>query len=71
MRVTILDDYVDTVVTLDYFTTLHEHVVTVWNDHIDDVDELADRLRDAEVLVLIRERTTISGALLERPPSCA
>ena len=38
----------------------------IWNDHVQDVDQLAERLKDTEVLVLIRERTKISAPLLER-----
>jgi D-3-phosphoglycerate dehydrogenase len=43
--------------------------VTVWTDHVDDIDVLATRLADAEALVLIRERTQIGSALLERLPN--
>jgi len=68
MRVGILDDYCDTLRTLDCFRLLAGHDVTVWNDHVDDVDVLADRLRDVEALVLIRERTAIRAPLLERLP---
>ena len=68
MRVSILDDYFDTVRTLGCFSTLDGHEVTVWNDHVDDVDVLARRLAGTEVLVLIRERTTITAELLERLP---
>jgi D-3-phosphoglycerate dehydrogenase len=42
------------------------HDVTVWNDHVQDVEVLGDRLKDTEVLVLIRERTKIGAQLLER-----
>ena len=42
--------------------------VTIWNDHVQDIDALAARLRDTEVLVLIRERTQIRAPLLERLP---
>ena len=66
MRVSILDDYFDTVRTLDCFAALDGHDVTVWTDHVDDVDTLAERLADTEVLVLIRERTTITADLLDR-----
>ena len=69
MRVAILDDYFDAVRTLDCFGVLAGHDVTVWNDHTDDVDELARRLEDTEALVLIRERTAIRAALLERLPA--
>ncbi|MFT5175464.1 MAG: D-3-phosphoglycerate dehydrogenase [Gammaproteobacteria bacterium] len=66
MKIAILDDYHDTVRTLDCFHKLNGHQVTIWNDHVQDVDVLAERLRDSEVLVLIRERTQIRAALLER-----
>jgi len=68
MKISILDDYFDTVRTLQCFSKLAGHDVTVWNDHVQDVDALAVRLRDTEVLVLIRERTKIHGPLLELLP---
>jgi D-3-phosphoglycerate dehydrogenase / 2-oxoglutarate reductase len=68
MKITILDDYFGTITTLDAFRKLDGHEVTIWNDHVQDVGALADRLRDAEVLVLIRERTAIRAALLEQLP---
>src|SRR6185312_4664734 len=66
MKITILDDYFDTLRTLDCFKKLAGHDVTVWNDHVQDVDPLAERLRDTEALVLIRERTQIRAPLLDR-----
>ena len=68
MQITILDDYHDTVRTLSCFKKLDGHDVTVWNDHVQEIDMLADRLKDTEVLVLIRERTKIRAPLLERLP---
>jgi D-3-phosphoglycerate dehydrogenase len=68
MNVTILDDYFDTLRTLACFHKLDGHHVTVWTDHVQDDDVLADRLSDAEALVLIRERTQIRAALIERLP---
>lgn len=68
MKVSILDDYFDTLRTLDCFKKLAGHDVTIWNDHVQDVDALAERLRDTEALVLIRERTQIRTPLLERLP---
>ena len=68
MKVTILDDYFDTLRTLPCFEKLAGHEVTVWNDHAQDVDTLATRLEDTEALVLIRERTHIRKPLLERLP---
>jgi len=66
MRVTILDDYFDTVRSLACFQKLNDHEVQVCNDHVQDIDKLAERLRETEVLVLIRERTKIQAPLLER-----
>jgi len=66
MKVAILDDYHDTLRTLDCFRKLDAHDVTIFNDHVQDVDRLAARLADAEALVLIRERTQIRAPLLER-----
>jgi D-3-phosphoglycerate dehydrogenase / 2-oxoglutarate reductase len=68
MKVTILDDYHDTVRTLACFRRLDGHDVTVWTDHVQDTDALAARLADTEALVLIRERTKIRTPLLERLP---
>ena len=66
MKIMILDDYFDTLRTLACFQKLKDHDVRIWNDHVQDVDQLAERLKDTEVLVLIRERTKIQAPLLER-----
>ena len=68
MKIAILDDYHDTVRTLPCFAKLAGHEVTIWNDHVQDVDVLAERLADTEALVLIRERTAIRAPLIERLP---
>jgi D-3-phosphoglycerate dehydrogenase len=68
MRISILDDYFDTVRTLPCFEKLKGYEVTVWNDHVQETEALATRLRDTECLVLIRERTKIQAPLLERLP---
>lgn len=69
MKVTILDDYHDTLRTLPCFETLDGHDVTIWNDHVQETDALAERLAETEALVLIRERTKIRRDLLERLPN--
>jgi D-3-phosphoglycerate dehydrogenase len=66
MKISILDDYHDTLRTLDCFKKLSGHEVEIWNDHVQDVDALAERLQDTEALVLIRERTEIRALLLDR-----
>ena len=69
MKVAILDDYFDTLRTLPCFAKLAGHDVTVWRDHVQEVEPLAQRLQDVEALVLIRERTAIRAPLLERLPA--
>lgn len=66
MKISILDDYFDTLRTLRCFRKLDGHEVEIWNDHVEDLDTLAARLKDTEALVLIRERTQIRAPLLER-----
>mgnify|MGYP001817860854 CR=1 FL=1 len=69
MKVHILDDWFDTLRGLPCFSKLEGHDVTVWTDHAEDLDILAERLAEAEALVLFRERTKVTRLLLERLPS--
>ncbi|WP_088158920.1 D-2-hydroxyacid dehydrogenase family protein [Achromobacter xylosoxidans] len=68
MKIAILDDWFDTLRRLPCYALLRDHEVTVWADHMEDADVLAQRLADTEALVLIRERTTIRRELIERLP---
>lgn len=69
MKVHILDDWFDTLHHLPCFAKLEGHEVTVWNDHVQDTDTLAERLADADAVCLFRERTKIQGDLLDRLPN--
>lgn len=69
MKVHILDDWFDTLRTLPCFDLLKEHDVTVWTDHEPDPAKLAERVGEAEALVLFRERTAIGDDLLSRLPN--
>ena len=66
VNITILDDYQDTIRTLNCFQKVVHHSVTIWNDHTKDIDALAERLKNTEALTLLRERTPIRAPLLER-----
>src|SRR5688572_23792240 len=68
MNITVLDDYQNVVRTLDAFKKVEGHNVTIWNDHTKDTAILAERLKDTEALVLIRERTPIRAPLIEKLP---
>jgi D-3-phosphoglycerate dehydrogenase len=69
MRIAVLDDYQDVVRHLDCYRLLAGHVVRVFNQPAKGLGQLAIRLRDAEAIVLIRERTRIDDALLARLPN--
>jgi D-3-phosphoglycerate dehydrogenase len=66
MKISILDDYHDTLRTLECYKKLAGHEVRIWNDHVQEVAALAERLQDTAALVLIRERTEIRRPLLQR-----
>lgn len=68
MRIVIPDDYQDCVRHLDCFSKLAGHEITVFNDSVTDVNELAARFAGAQALVLIRERTHITAELLDKLP---
>ena len=68
MNVIIPDDYQDAVRGLAFFAKLIGHSVTVFTDTVKEIGALAARLESADALVLIRERTRISEALLARLP---
>jgi D-3-phosphoglycerate dehydrogenase len=68
MHIVIPDDYQHVVRTLRCFQELAGHQVTVYHDAVGDEAELAERFRDADALVLTRERTAITAALLARLP---
>jgi D-3-phosphoglycerate dehydrogenase / 2-oxoglutarate reductase len=68
MRIVIPDDYQDAVRGLACFAKLAGHSVTVYTDTVKEIDALAERFQAADALVLIRERTRIGEALLEKLP---
>lgn len=68
MKIVIPDDYQDTIRGLDCFRKLEGHEVTIYHDTVRDVETLAERFREADALVLIRERTAITEPLLARLP---
>lgn len=69
MKIAILDDYQDQVRHLTCFSLLDQHEVKILNETILDPVLLSAQLQDVEVLVLIRERTQITEALLSRLPN--
>ncbi|WP_292933092.1 D-2-hydroxyacid dehydrogenase family protein [Noviherbaspirillum sp.] len=68
MKVAILDDYQDCVRNLDCFSLLAGHEVRVFTNSARGIGQLAVRLAEFDALVLIRERTRLSAALLNKLP---
>lgn len=68
MKIAILDDYQDSVRHLDCFSLLEGHEVKVFTNRARGLIQQALRLAEFEVLVLNRERTPITAALLQRLP---
>ncbi|MEH3088024.1 MAG: D-2-hydroxyacid dehydrogenase family protein [Xylophilus ampelinus] len=68
MNIVILDDYQDAVRKLRCAARLDAYSAKVYTNTVKGVGQLAVRLRDAEVIVLTRERTAITRPLLEKLP---
>ena len=69
MKIAVLDDYQDAVKDLSCFRLLQGHDVHVFHETFSKTDDLVDKLKDFEALVLIRERTVITEALLANLPN--
>ena len=69
VTVAVLDDYQNAALRLADWSVLDGRaVVTVFNDHLADTDAVVERLKDFEVLCVMRERTPLPRATLERLP---
>ncbi|MCW5652309.1 D-2-hydroxyacid dehydrogenase family protein [Hydrogenophaga sp.] len=68
MNIVILDDYQDAVRKLRCAEKLEPYPAKVFTNTVKGVGQLSVRLRDADVLVLIRERTQITRQLIEKLP---
>ncbi|HLH96571.1 MAG TPA: D-2-hydroxyacid dehydrogenase family protein [Xanthobacteraceae bacterium] len=69
LRIGIPDDYADVARALPSFAKIAGHEVSIWTDAAPDLDSLAKRLANIEALVLLRERTPITAALVARLPA--
>jgi len=68
MKIVIPDDYQDMVDQLNCYSLIRHHEVTRYRGPAQTTAQLADRLRDADIVVAIRERTEFSRSLIERLP---
>jgi D-3-phosphoglycerate dehydrogenase / 2-oxoglutarate reductase len=70
MKIVIPDDYQDMVDQLPCFSLIRHHDVVRYREPARDLDQLVERLADADIIVSIRERVNFSRLLLERLPKC-
>jgi len=68
MNIVIPDDYQNMIPRLACFGMLAGHQVTTYQEPARDLDELVDRLKDAEIVVAVRERVEFTRALIARLP---
>ena len=68
MNIVILDDYQDAVRKLNCAAKLDAYQAKVYTNTVKGLGQLSVRLKEADVIVLIRERTPISRALIEKLP---
>ena len=68
MNIVILDDYQDAVRKLECAAKLEAFPAKVYTNTVKGTGQLSVRLRDADIIVLIRERTHITRALVEKLP---
>jgi D-3-phosphoglycerate dehydrogenase / 2-oxoglutarate reductase len=70
MKIAIPDDYQNMVDQLACFAMIRRYDVARYREPARDFEQLVERLRDADIIVSIRERVEFSRALLERLPNC-
>jgi phosphoglycerate dehydrogenase-like enzyme len=69
IRIAILDDYQNVALEMaDWSPIAGRAVITVFNDHLSKVDEIVERLLPFDVVCVMRERTPLPRAVIERLP---
>jgi phosphoglycerate dehydrogenase-like enzyme len=69
MKVAILDDYQNVALSMADWSGVRERAeITVFSDHVVDADAVVERLRPFDVVCVMRERTPLSRAVIERLP---
>jgi D-3-phosphoglycerate dehydrogenase / 2-oxoglutarate reductase len=68
MKIAVIDDYQNAFKTLTCFPKLAGHEVVIYTDPETNVDKIAERLKDADAVVLTQQRTAFPRALIEKLP---
>ena len=68
-KIAILDDYQEVALEMaDWGTLPADAEITVFKDHLAEIDAVAERLADFEIVAIMRERTPFPRALFEKLP---
>jgi phosphoglycerate dehydrogenase-like enzyme len=69
LQIAILDDYQNAALEMaDWSSIANRATLTVFNDHLVDVNEIVSRLAPFDILCVMRERTPLSREILSRLP---
>ena len=69
-RIAILDDFQNVALEVaDWSAVAQRAEITVFNDHLADADAVGERLRDFDIVVIMRERTPFPAALIDSLPN--
>ncbi len=70
LKIAVLDDYQHVALTIADWSVLQQSaIITVFNDHISDLDELKERLGPFQVIAVMRERTPLTRELIQSLPN--
>ena len=71
MKIAVIDDYQNAFPTLKCYSKLRDHEVMIYTDTEKEPARLAERLKDAEAVVLTQQRSRFPRAAIERLPKLA
>jgi phosphoglycerate dehydrogenase-like enzyme len=69
VKVAVLDDYQNVALQMADWSLLEGAEITVFNDHLNDAERVIDRLLPFDVVCVMRERTPLTGEIIERLPN--
>jgi phosphoglycerate dehydrogenase-like enzyme len=69
LKIAVLDDYQNVALSMADWSGLYKHAaITVFNDHLADPDAVVARLQSFDIICIMRERTPMTRAIIERLP---
>ena len=68
MKIAVIDDYQNAFKTLKCYPKLAGHEVVIYTEPETNVEKIAERLKDADAVILTQQRTAFPRALIEKLP---